>query len=94
MNLHIIITSLVVIAFIAIMVWSMIGLSNASAAFYKGLQEIEDKAKAATTSEELIAIHREFVRYANAKAVVRHYGDAARKLDSYIRGKLEGIKIK
>lgn len=91
--MHILYSILFVVGFFAIGAWAIIGLSRESEKFYDALEQIEKKAQAATTLDALYVIHHEFVVFANKNAVLRAYGAEARKVDLYIKGKIEGLKV-
>ena len=89
--MHTFIGILLVVLFVGLLIWAIIGLDKSSRHVYTNLDAIWDKAKAAKTRDELRLIRTELCQFHNKYCVIRHYGDYARQVLSFIDGKLSGM---
>jgi hypothetical protein len=84
--------SIILIIVMVLFVLCAIKMSNDTGKLYAGLDEIWDRAKRATTREELKAIYDELRDYSKKHCWHRYHGDYARKIQAYIEGRLAGVK--
>lgn len=75
--------------FISLIVWLTLGLAKTSKKVHKELSNFLEMAKKLKTSEELLSLHKEIVKYANEYCVVKNYRNHVREVLAYVEAKYE-----
>lgn len=80
---------LIGLAMCGLFIWSALGLSKIAGQVHGKLDEFMERAKATDDKAQLMLLHSELVQYSNKECWHKHFGNHAREVSAYIRGKLQ-----
>ncbi len=89
---HPAIISVIVGALVTFFFWGFQSIAKEQRKLRSGFLSIEDRARAAKTETELLALSTELSEFYRLNCWHRTHGDTARRVMSYIKGKVEGIR--